>query len=72
MRNGGDHEDNEGGEELDSSGDLMGLKRTKEVSRKGAVQWILLPVWTVESYGERTVSCNNNSRATTVDSGDTW
>ena len=24
--NGGDHEDNEGGEELDSSGDLVGLK----------------------------------------------
>ena len=28
--NGGDHEDNDGGEELDSSGDLVGLKGGKK------------------------------------------
>ena len=38
MGNGSDHQDTDGGEELDSSGDLMGLTRRKEGRRKEAVR----------------------------------
>ena len=46
MGNGG-HYDDDGGQEGDSSRDGAEGK-----TRKGTVQWILLPMWTVVTHGK--------------------
>ena len=50
MENGGENEDDDGGQDRDSSGDLMGLEGRQ--GEQGTAQWILLPVWTVETHGK--------------------
>ena len=47
----------------------MGPKRRKGKTRKGTVQWMLLPMWTVET--QRT-AIRQQQCATSVDSGDMW
>ena len=56
MRQGRDNEDDDGKQEWDSSGDLMGLKGGRRKHVKGqcrrTMQWILLPAWTVGTHGK--------------------
>ena len=52
----GDCEDDDGGQDGDSSGDLMGLKGGKGKTRYGSAQWILLLVWTVGDTRQRIAS----------------
>ena len=50
MENDGDREDNGWRRRTGLVRRLDGTERRKEVSRKGAVQWMLLPVWIVGTH----------------------